>query len=109
MLLCQHYLDSTLTVDAATRVVLITTKDWYGEFADAMGIPWTIQEQIRGNIQSSVDDHKRAMMEYWVTTLHDASWITLAGVLYFLGEESALQEAKKFRKKRKGTLIMLRL
>ena len=78
------------------------TKDWYGDFADGMGIPWTIQEQIKENF-SIIEDQKKAMAEYWVTTLHDASWITLAGVLYHVGELSALQEVKdKFLKEDEG-------
>ncbi len=87
--------DITLTVDNVTRVVLHTSKGWYGALADSMAIPWVIQENIMES-HSTVDEQIRAVVKYWVNTLHDASWITLAGVLYEREEHTAKQEALKY-------------
>ncbi len=83
------------------NVVLKTTKGWYGGFADSMAIPWPIQERIKTNF-STVDEQKRALVKYWVDTLHDAAWTTLAGVLYQMEEQSALDDALKYVRTERG-------
>lgn len=77
------------------------TRDWYGNFADSMAIPWTIQDSIREK-HSTVEEQKRALMQYWINTLHDASWTTLAGVLFQMDEHSALQEASQYLRVNRG-------
>ncbi len=90
------------------NVVLKTTKGWYGGFADSMGIPWPIQERIKTNF-STVDEQKRALMKYWVETLHDAAWTTLAGVLYQMEEQSALDDALKYVRTERGKFFTIRI
>lgn len=104
MLLLLSWADETLNTEAVANVVLKTTKGWYGAFADSMGIPWTIQERIKNDF-STVDKQKRALMKYWVETLHDAAWTTLAGVLYQTEENSALSDALKYLKEDRGIYL----
>lgn len=99
-------IDETLTVDNVTSVVLRTSKGWYGALADSMAIPWTIQEKIMES-HSTADKQTRAMVNYWVNTLHDASWTTLAGVLYQREEDSALQKALRYCTRTRGNRHLL--
>lgn len=71
--------------------MLCISKGWYGALADAMAIPWVIQDRIKEN-NSTVNEQIRGMVWYWINTLHDASWATLAGVLYHREEDAALQK-----------------
>lgn len=47
-------------------------------------------------LYKSLQAQKEALAKYWVETLFDASWVTLAGVLYKMGEETALEMCKRF-------------
>ena len=41
-------------------------------------------------------------LEYFITTVPNASWQTLAGGLYYLQEQAALERAKKYFQRQPG-------
>ena len=76
-------------------MVTRTIKGWYGGFGDHIAVPWTVQDRIKLEYDS-IYEQKKALVEYWVNTLHDASWSTLAGVLYLMDEKAALHQAMRY-------------
>lgn len=83
--------------------------DWYdvGAMADILQVPSYIQDKVRKQYSSCEDSQKRVIMLYWMDTLYDASWSTLAGVLYYYEEETALTFCKGFLKVKQGVLLHL--
>lgn len=87
--------DPTLTVDNVNRVISETVKNWddgvyaYG-LAGELLVPLTVQESIKKQY-TSMELQKKALVNYWINFLFNASWATLAGALYFLDEKAALK------------------
>ena len=87
--------DPTLTTDNVNKVISETVKTWddgvyaYG-LAGELLVPLTVQESIKKQ-HTSVEFQKKALVNYWINFLFNASWATLAGALYFLDEKAALK------------------
>ena len=100
VLVYQHHLcflplfsDTSLTVENVTRV-WEKVGDWYW-----VVVSLNIPQSKRGEIsrQHSSEREKRcAAGVYWLQTSPDVSWERLAGALYYLGEEEAVEAVKEF-------------
>ncbi len=87
--------DQTITLDEVSKVFLLTKGDWNENLGIALLIPKNIRDKIKQD-HSDLGAQKRALMEYWIQTMYNVSWGTLAGVLYYTQEEEALRECKYF-------------
>ena len=95
-------------MDSATSVVLATEKDWKVTrgLADCLLIPNSVQGRIKKlrTRNSQLD----SLIEYWVNTVPNASWVALVSVLYKLEEKAALVKAlAKCKKVKKGMIDCL--
>lgn len=90
------FIDPTLTVANVTMVIMKTKSDWNHELGSNLLVPYSVLEKIIENHSFDVNAQKKAMVEYWVGTLYNASWSTLAGVLHFFNEREALTLCKEF-------------
>ena len=72
---------------------------------DALGsklaVPESKLEEIRQHY-STDDLRKEALCKYWLEYMPNASWDTLAGQLFYMGEDSALQAISKYTNKEPG-------
>ncbi len=109
----RHYLglfilftDPSMTVDNVTKVFLLTKGDWNGDLGIALLVPKSIRDKIEQE-HSILARQKRALMEYWVQNMYNASWESLAGVLYYTQEEEALFECKTYLTKSHGLLRLI--
>ena len=99
---CVSPSDPTLTAENVTDV-MGEVGDWervaHGSFRDfpneGLGIPCSKLQEIN---QPSYTERDRSHLvgEYWVNTDPNASWRTLAHVLYECGEDSALMMVKQY-------------
>ena len=76
---------------------------WYGGLLDWLGVPSSVQTQIKQNPSYSTEDEKkRAVLKYSLQTLPGMSWGRIAGVLWFLDEHTTLETVKKQLSHRPG-------
>ena len=93
-------------MDSATKVVLATEKDWNDAhgLADCLLIPYSVQRPIKK--LRTRKTQLESLMEYWFSTVPNASWVALVSVLYKLEEKVALATAlDKCKKVKKGMII----
>ena len=93
--------DPTLTVEAVAAA-LQTVRYWWG-VAVELGVPGSIRHSITAS-HSTAEEQKKALAEYFISTLPAPSWSTLAGALYFWEDEAALQAVSSHLQREDGTL-----
>lgn len=54
------------------------------------------------------EESKDIMVNYFVTSVPNASWEKLAGALYYYGEENALTVVKSYFQRKPGTFVRLK-
>ena len=89
--------DSTLTINRL-RTVTSSVRNWYnlGHYESGLGVPPLVLDKIRANPAMTEEDKKTEVLRYFLRNDPMASWERVAGALYFLEEERALQAVKKF-------------
>ena len=80
--------DTTFTLTNVLST-LETVQEW-NKLGDKLHVPYTKQ------------DSKDTMMNYYVTSIANASWQMLAGALYYCGEQTALKKVKAYFQRRRG-------
>ena len=93
--------DPTLTVEAVAAA-LQTVGDWRG-VALWLEVPDSIRYSIRDS-HSTAEEQKKALAQYFTSTLPAASWSLLAGALYWCKEEAVLQAVSSHLQREDGTL-----
>ena len=64
---------------------------------DYLGVPLSVRGQIRhSSAYSSEEERRVAGIEYYLQTVPGASWGRVAGMLWFLGDHTALEAVRKF-------------
>ena len=95
-----HFLpaDPTLTINNL-HLVTSSVQEWerLGDYDIGLGVPRPVMDEISANpaIMTEVDK-MTAMLQYFLNNVPMASWQKVAGALYWMKEEEALQAAKKF-------------
>ena len=82
-----------------------TKSDWNHDLGRNLLVPYSVMEKIIEKHSSDVNAQKKAMVEYWVGTLYNASWASLAGVLHFFKEREALVLCEKYLKAEHGMFV----
>ena len=73
---------------ASVTAVLESVGNWYGLGA-RLGVPQPVRLVIRDSHRGD-RERKTALAKYFVSSMPDASWTTLAGALYYKEESAAL-------------------
>ena len=96
--------DSTLTINNL-RTVTSSVRDWYrlGNYLYGLGVPPRVLNEIRDNPAMTEEDKRTEALLYFLRNDPMASWERVAGVLYRMKEERALQSVKKFLTVSTGT------
>ena len=90
--------DGTLTTSNVCQA-LASVKDWYGlgYYAGGLGVPGAVRNDIRDNRPNKTEEEKKTeMLVYYLLTVPQASWQTIAGALYYWEEVTALEAVKRF-------------
>ena len=89
--------DSTLTINNL-RTATSSVRDWYrlGEYYNGLGVPPVVRDEIITNPAMTEEDKRTEVLLYFLRNVPMASWEMVAGVLYHMKEERALQAVKKF-------------
>ena len=96
--------DPTLTVEAVAAA-LQTVRDYWVGVAVELGVPDSIHVHLLISASHSTDEEqKKALAEYFISTLPAPSWSTLAGALYYRKEKAALQAVSSHLQREDGTL-----
>ena len=96
--------DSTLTINNL-RTVISSVRDLYGlgHYHHGLGVPLPVLREIRANPAMTEEDKKTEVLLYFRRNVPMASWEMVAGALYRMKEERALQAVKKFLTVSTGT------
>ena len=97
---CVSPSDPTLTVENVTEV-MGEVGDWErvarGDRMHSLGLNITLSKVLEIKQQSYTErDRSHLAGEYWVNTVPNASWRSLADALYEEGEETALAVVKQY-------------
>ena len=90
--------DGTLTTSNVCQA-LASVKDWYslGVYNGGLGVPVAVGYGIRDNRPNKTEEEKKTeMLVYYLHTVPQASWQTIAGALYYMEEVTALEAVKRF-------------
>ena len=89
--------DGTLTTSNVCQA-LASVKDWRNlGYAGGLGIPLAVGDDIRDNRPNKTEEEKKTeMLVYYLHTVPQASWQTIAGALYYREEVTALEAVKRF-------------
>ena len=90
--------DPTLTINNL-RLVTSSVQDWerLGHYNCGLGVPDAVRKEISVILAIlTEEDAMTAMLQYFLNNVPMASWQKVAGALYWMKEEKALQAAKKF-------------
>ena len=101
--------DPTLTINNL-RLVTSSVQDWIslGNYNSGLGVPWSVLNEISANPAILTEEDKMAaMLQYFLNNVPMASWQKVAGALYRMKEEKALQAAKKFLTVSRGQSAVL--
>ena len=85
---------------ASVTAVMESVGDWDG-LGHLLDVPGPVRVVIRRNHRGD-RERKTALAEYFVKSMPDASWTTLAGALYFMQESAALLAVGRHLKEEKG-------
>ena len=97
--------DSTLTINNL-RTVTSSVRDLYdlGDYLSGLGVPRPVLNEISANPpMTTEEDKKTEVLLYFLRNVPMASWERVAGALYYMKEERALQAVKKFLTVSTGT------
>ena len=73
---------------------------------DCLYVPRKVWEEIRASSSYSSEDEKRmAVLQYSLQTLPGMSWGKIAGVLWYLGEHTALETIRQYLPHKPGQYI----
>ena len=89
--------DGTLTTSNVCQA-LASVKDWRNlGYAGGLGVPGAVCDDIRDNRPNKTEEEKKTeMLVYYLLTVPQASWQTIAGALYNREEVTALEAMKRF-------------
>ena len=90
--------DGTLTTSNVCQA-LATVKGWHslGVYRGGLGVPPAVRDDIRDNRPNKTEEEKKTeMLVYYLHTVPQASWQTIAGALYYREEVTALEAVKRF-------------
>ena len=98
--------DPTLTSNNLLQA-LTSVHDWYhlgrGGGYGGLGVPHFVCNEIRDSADYQTEEEKKeAMLLYYLHTVPQPSWQTVAGVLYRREEVTALEAVKVFLKHTPG-------
>ena len=85
-----------------------TVRDFWdgGGLLDYLGVPSSVMDQIRTSQSYSSEDEKRmAGLQYYLQTVPGASWGRIAGVLWYLEEQIALETVRQYLPHKPGEYI----
>ena len=87
-------LDSRAILDAVSTVNL--KHFWDRALLGLLGVPKSVRSQIRDSQSYSSEDERRiAGLDYYLKIVPGASWGKIAGVLWFLAENRALEKVRQ--------------
>ena len=101
--------DTTLTINNL-RLVTSSVQDWdgLGNYFFGLGVPQSVLDEISSNTAVLTEEEKIAtILQYFLNNVPMASWQKVAGALYWMKEEKALQAAKKFLTVSRGQSAVL--
>ena len=90
--------DGTLTTSNVCQA-LASVKDWYrlGVYNGGLLVPGDVCDDIRDKRPNKTEEEKKTdMLVYYLHTVPQASWQTIAGALYYREEVTALEAVKRF-------------
>ena len=90
--------DGTLTTSNVCQA-LASVKNWYslGYYNGGLGVPPAVRDDIRDNRPNKTEEEKKTeMLVYYLHTVPQASWQTIAGALYYREKVTALEAVKRF-------------
>ena len=89
--------DGTLTTSNVCQA-LASVKDWYSlGYTGRLGVPRAVRDDIQYNRPNKTEEEKKTeMLVYYLLTVPQASWQTIAGALYYMEEVTALEAVKRF-------------
>ena len=99
--------DPTLTINNLLQA-LASVHDWHypgcgGGHGDGLGVPDAVCNEIRYSADYQTEEEKKkAMLLYYLHTVPQPSWQTVAGALYGKEEVTALEAVKVFLKRTPG-------
>ena len=102
--------DPTLTINNLRLVFTSSVQDWerLGNYHYGLGVPLAVLTEISANPAILTEEDKMtAMLQYFLNNVPMASWQKVAGALYQMKEEKALQAAKKFLTVSRGQSAVL--
>ena len=93
--------DASLTPRTLLRAVSTVRRFWglgvEMVLLDWLGVPRSVQEQIRDSQSYSSEDEKRtAALQYYIETVASASWGRIAGALWYIKEHTALETVRRY-------------
>ena len=96
--------DSTLTINNL-RTVTSSVRDLYrlGHYHAGLGVPQRVRGEMIANPAMAEEDKRTEVLLYFLRNVPMASWERVAGALYRMKEERALQAVKKFLTVSTGT------
>ena len=100
--------DPTLTINNLRLVFTSSVQNWWrlGNYVSGLGVPPPVLHEIRDNAILT-EDKMAAMLQYFLNNVPMASWQKVAGALYWMEEETALQAAKRFLTVSRGQSAVL--
>ena len=99
---CSYYVclppDTSLPPHTLQNIVSSVRGFWdVGGLLDCLGVPYSVRSQIRDSSAYSSEEKRRvAGVEYYLQTMPGASWGRVAGVLWYLGEHTALEAVRQY-------------
>ena len=95
---CMFFLsDGTLTTSNVCQA-LASVEEWRSlGYATGLDVPGAVCDDIRDNRPNKTEEEKKTeMLVYYLHTMPQASWQTIAGALYYREEVTALEAVKRF-------------
>ena len=84
--------------------VLSVSLPYVDNLSSHLDVPRSKQDEISRQHRTLQDQHA-ALAQYLLYSLPGFSWATFAGALYYLGENAALQEARRYINREEGELL----
>lgn len=102
--------DTSLTPHTLLHALSTVKNVWDQPTTDGvlyrLGVPISVENQIRSSPSYSSEDEKRtAALQYTLQTLPGVSWGRIAGVLWCLGEHTALETVRQYLPHKPGDYI----
>ena len=81
---------------------------WGGGLLLHLGAPDSVQDEIRdSSAHSSEEERREAGVDYYLHTMPGASWGRVAGVLWYLGEHTALEAVREYLPHKNGGKVTI--